>query len=102
MPLNPANSDMPTAIDIDLSRLTRREQLPEQLALAFNFPEYHGQNWDGFWACVSTLEEMPAQIRIKGMKALAHAFPLEAALLKKYLQDFRATPKGARVEIVFD
>jgi RNAse (barnase) inhibitor barstar len=91
-----------TTVDIDLGGSLRKQDVHEQLALALGFPNYCQQSWEGFWDCVHTLDEMPQKIRIKGMKALNHSFPLEAALLRKYLEDFTRTAKGAQVEVTFE
>jgi RNAse (barnase) inhibitor barstar len=89
-------------IDVDLRGAAKREDLQEQLALALGFPVYNGRNWDAFWDCLTTLETMPRQIRIKGIKAMSESFPLEAALLRKHLDDFKASPRGAGVEVSFE
>lgn len=89
-------------IDVDLRGAAKQEDVQEQMALALGFPVYNGRNWDAFWDCLATLETMPRQIRIKGMKAMADSFPLEAALLRKCMDDFRASPRGAGIEVSYE
>jgi len=95
----------PTAgptVDVDLTAAGQQDEVHEQLALALGFPDCYGKNWDAFLDCITTLEAMPRKIRITGMKSLAGAFPLEAALLRKSLDDFRATPAGSAVEVTLE
>lgn len=81
--------------DVDPSGEIVKSETPEQLALGFGYPDYFGKNWDVYWHCINELEAMPATIRTKGMATLAASFPLEAALLKKRLKDFRAVSRGS-------
>jgi hypothetical protein len=75
-----------------------RPQPPVQLALALGFPVYAAKDWDTFWDCLHTLDELPPDTRSRGIRSLAASFPLEAKLLAKYLDEFHRAPKESAAE----
>jgi ribonuclease inhibitor len=89
-------------VEIELSGVTKNEEVHDRLAAGFGFPDYYGKNWDAFWDCVTTLDPMPKKIKIKGMKFMATALPHDAAIFEKSLRDFRSIPEARAVEMTIE
>jgi RNAse (barnase) inhibitor barstar len=79
-------------VSVDLSGISSKGEMHRRFAATFSFPDYYGQNWDGFWDCVTTLSPMPREIRIKGMREFERALPEEAFHLRRCFEDFIAEP----------
>lgn len=72
---------------INLAEVSSREHLHELLAIAFQFPEYYGRNWDAFDECIRDIV-LPAQVKIAGLKQLLARLPREAAHLQACVDAF--------------
>lgn len=72
---------------LDLRSVRSKEELHVLLEEAFHFPDYYGRNWDAFDECIRTVE-LPRQIEIIGLGAMALRLPREAELMRKCIAEF--------------
>jgi len=54
------------SIKIALNDVKTIQELHDLLAIAFDFPDYYGKNWDAFWDCITDLTGMVTEIVIQG------------------------------------
>jgi RNAse (barnase) inhibitor barstar len=72
---------------IDLRSVRSKEELHVLLEEALHFPDYYGRNWDAFDECIRNVE-LPRQIEIIGLGAMAARLPREAKLMRECIADF--------------
>jgi RNAse (barnase) inhibitor barstar len=88
-------------VEIDVGRISSREELHRLLSNTFHFPEYYGNNWDAFDECIRDVE-VPSIIQIKGIERLRSHLPREAELLSKCFQDFAQESNNPKIKVSID
>jgi len=93
------SSGSASKLNIDVAAVQSREALHQLLAASFHFPDYYGRNWDAFDECIRDVT-LPAQVTIRGLKALRHRLPREAELLSQCIRGFVAEDSNRNVTLV--
>ena len=59
---------------LDLSNCKDLYELHQQIKIAFDFPDYYGENWDAFWDCLWELIGVKTHIEIYGLDVIERKF----------------------------
>ncbi|MFC9462479.1 barstar family protein [Streptomyces sp. NPDC056983] len=78
-------------ITIDVSGLLDERALHLLLQQELGFPDFYGKNWDAFWDAITGLVWIPDRLRFLGWEQLVEDVPSGAAMLRRALDNYRAT-----------
>ncbi|MEV5942307.1 barstar family protein [Streptomyces sp. NPDC051994] len=67
----------------------RERELHALLEREFDFPYFHGRNWDAFWDAVTGLVEIPDHLRFVGWVTLLERVPAGGRMLRLQLDRCR-------------
>jgi RNAse (barnase) inhibitor barstar len=88
-------------LEINLSNVMTSVDLHLELANAFGFPDFYGQNWDAFWDAITGLVEMPQILRFIGWTGFNDRLPQDALKLRQCLEDFQREHPDWRTQIEY-
>ncbi|MFJ8731911.1 barstar family protein [Streptomyces bauhiniae] len=78
-------------ITLDVSGLPDERALHLLLQEKLGFPDFYGKNWAAFWDAITGLVRIPDHLRFLGWEQLAEDVPHGAAMLRRALDNYRAT-----------
>lgn len=76
------------SVDIDLANIASLAELHQTFKDNLNFPEYYGMNWDAFWDCVNSIDDMPDTLYLTGWQQFGLRFPHEQSLLTELIDGY--------------
>ena len=78
--------DTPTIITLDLSGCKYIDDMHQRIKIAFDFPDYYGENWDAFWDLIRGTRDNTI-VEIKGVASLANDLKKEVDKMIECLED---------------
>ncbi len=75
------------AVVFTLAHMETVESLHDVLARAFDFPGFHGRNWDAFWDSITGLVQMPHVVQIWGWDVFSARLPRHASQFLRLMLD---------------
>lgn len=78
--------DTPTIITLDLSECKYIDDMHQRIKMAFDFPDYYGENWDAFWDLIRGTRDNTI-VEIKGLASLSKALRKEVNKMIECLED---------------
>ncbi|BAV75623.1 hypothetical protein TRE132_36840 [Pseudomonas chlororaphis subsp. aurantiaca] len=85
-------------VDIELSTVTSVAELHAILHGALGFPDWHGANWDA----ITSLVEMPVQLKLHGWDGLVTRLPRDAHLMRQCLEKMTVHYPAFASQVTFD
>ncbi len=74
-------------IELDLTGCQYLSEIHERIRIAFDFPEWYGNNWDAFWDLLRS-ECDSDKLIVKGINTLTKEFDEHIAIFKETLDDY--------------
>lgn len=78
-------------ITIDVTGLPDERALHRLLQRELGLPHFYGNNWAAFWDAITGLVWIPDHLRFLGWEKLTSDLPHGAAMLRRTLDNYRAT-----------
>ena len=73
-------------ITLDLSGCKYIDDMHQRIKIAFDFPDYYGENWDAFWDLIRGTRDNTI-VEIKGVASLANDLKKEVDKMIECLED---------------
>ena len=73
-------------ITLDLSGCKYIADMHHRIKVAFDFPDYYGENWDAFWDLIDGIRDNTI-VEIKGVASLANDLRKEVDKMIECLED---------------
>lgn len=86
-------------IKLDLTGCKYLGEIHERIRMAFDFPEWYGQNWDAFWDLIWS-ECDADKVEILGESTLSEKFKHDIEIMHEILEENKKRAQQVRMETV--
>ena len=82
---------------IDLAHVDTKAAFHHTMKRELHFPDWVGDNWDGFWDTITGLVEMPEEVVFQNWQGFEFACPKDMQILREIIEQYNDEMPGKQI-----